>query len=242
MFDPFGDFATAGYLRNHEGEKDLDLIKIAEHQLFRAQLPAALDFLAGVKDVDYAAFLEVHRILFDGLYPWAGQDRQSLVPDKHVTKGNVHFSHPSECRRAVEYGLQLAQTADGIKKSPGLIMGLFAYGHPFLDGNGRTMLVVHSELCHRADISVDWTQTQKNAYLTALTAEIESPDQGHLDKYLAPFLGPRIERHVWHESIPGLRGLDGVRAGADSVASYQDPAVAREYDAFERARNYRIPG
>ncbi|WP_084136082.1 Fic family protein [Pollutimonas bauzanensis] len=40
-------------------------------------------------------------------------------------------------------------------------MGMFAYGHPFLDGNGRTMLVVRSELCFRANMSVDWTQTQK---------------------------------------------------------------------------------
>ncbi|WP_226981161.1 Fic family protein [Vibrio litoralis] len=28
-------------------------------------------------------------------------------------------------------------------------MGFFAYGHPFIDGNGRIMLIIHNELCHR---------------------------------------------------------------------------------------------
>lgn len=42
MFDPFGDFATEGYLRNFEKEKDLEIVKIAEHELFRAQLPVPL--------------------------------------------------------------------------------------------------------------------------------------------------------------------------------------------------------
>lgn len=241
MFDPFGDFASAGYLRNHEGEKDPELIKIAEHQLFRAQLPAALAFLEQVEEVDYDAFLEVHRILFEGLYPWAGQDRQMLVPGKHVSKGDVHFCHPSECRRAIAYALRLASDTNRTRECPGEIMGIFAYGHPFLDGNGRTMLVVHSELCHRAGISVDWTRTRKNAYLVALTEEIEHPGQGHLDAYLAPYLGPVAGRDVWNRSIMELRGLDGENTGTDLAASYQDPQVEADYEAFEQARNYPIP-
>jgi cell filamentation protein len=34
-----------------------------------------------------------------------------------------------------------------LAKKPGVVMGQFAWGHPFLDGNGRTMLIVHTELC-----------------------------------------------------------------------------------------------
>ena len=64
MFDPFGDYASRGYLRNTAGEKDLEIIKIAEHELFRAQLPSALDFLAQCKRIEYADFLEVHHIYF----------------------------------------------------------------------------------------------------------------------------------------------------------------------------------
>ena len=44
MFDPFKDFDSAGYLRNFEGEKNLDIVKMAEHELFRAELPEAVDY------------------------------------------------------------------------------------------------------------------------------------------------------------------------------------------------------
>lgn len=170
-----------------------------------------------------------------------GSGSADACAGKHVSKGDVHFCHPSECRRAIAYALRLASDTNRMRECPGEIMGIFAYGHPFLDGNGRTMLVVHSELCHRAGISVDWTRTRKNAYLVALTEEIEHPGQGHLDAYLAPYLGPVAGRDVWNRSIMELRGLDGENTGTDLAASYQDPQVEADYEAFEQARNYPIP-
>lgn len=161
MFDPFGDHETAGYLRNSQQEKDLDIVKAAEHALFRAQLPEALAYLARRDRIEYEDFLEVHRLLFSALYPWAGMDRAEVLPEKAVIKGSVYFCHPRDCRRAVEDGLTRAQERGQISTRPGLIMGLFAYGHPFLDGNGRTMLLVHAELCFRAGMSVDWTPRKR---------------------------------------------------------------------------------
>jgi cell filamentation protein len=76
-------------------------------------------------------------------------------------------------------------------------MGWFAYGHPFLDGNGRTMLIIHSELCHRADFCIEWQRTRKTDYLTALSAEISSPGKGHLDRYLNLFVGTSRARDLW---------------------------------------------
>jgi cell filamentation protein len=40
-FDPFGDFATEGYLRNFEKEKDLAIVKRAENALFTTGLDEA---------------------------------------------------------------------------------------------------------------------------------------------------------------------------------------------------------
>ena len=80
MFDPFGDFDTEGYLRNFDKEKDLEIVKIAEHELFRAQLPVALNFLAKKKRIEYSDFLKVHQLLFEGLYPWAGKIGQKSYP------------------------------------------------------------------------------------------------------------------------------------------------------------------
>ena len=41
-FDPFGDFATEGYLRNVEREKDLNIVKRLEHASFITGLDDAL--------------------------------------------------------------------------------------------------------------------------------------------------------------------------------------------------------
>ena len=111
--------------------------------MFRAQLPAALDFLAQKKRIEYLDLLKVHQILFEGLYPWDGKDRAEILPNSAIRKKGLYFSHPSECRLAVSEGLSFANDKKQMSNRPGFIMGMFAYGHPFLDGNGRTMLLIH---------------------------------------------------------------------------------------------------
>lgn len=240
VFDPFGDFATAGYLRNVVREKDLDLIKKAEHQLFRAQLPTALEYIARPQQIQYAHFLEVHRILFGGLYPWAGKDRAETFPDRAVLRGSVFFADPRMCRRAIDHGLELAARPGGMRRQPGAIMGMFAFGHPFLDGNGRTILLVHAELCYRAGFSINWNRTHKSQYLQALTREIEDPHGGHLDAYLHPFVEARIPRGQWLASVHDLPGLEGATDIVDTSAAYADPDVTDNYREFERKRGYRL--
>jgi cell filamentation protein len=240
VFDPFKDFATAGYLRNHEREQDLDVVKVIEHELFRAKLPEAVAFLAAAKQLSYGDFLEVHRILFQGFYPWAGEDRTTTAPDSAISKGETLFSHPAAARLAVEEGLRIGQSKARMRQSPGLVMGLFAYGHPFLDGNGRTMLVVHAELCWRAGFSVDWRRTAKTDYLRALSDEIAAPGKGILDGYLLRFTGPRTDRGNWSGIAATLPGLDG-RGAQDTVeGDFGDAAVADKYERFDQQRGYEI--
>lgn len=49
IFDPFGDFATDGYLRNFEREKDLAIVKRAENASFTTGLDEAFASLAKAK-------------------------------------------------------------------------------------------------------------------------------------------------------------------------------------------------
>ncbi|WP_229722668.1 hypothetical protein [Xylophilus rhododendri] len=72
MFDPFKDFETSGYLRNKFAEKDPQIVQELEHQMFRASLDEAITHLAKRRGaLRYEDFLAVHRILFEGFYPWA---------------------------------------------------------------------------------------------------------------------------------------------------------------------------
>jgi cell filamentation protein len=174
-FDPFGDFATEGYLRNFEKEKDLAIVKRAENASFTTSLDEAFAYLAKSKVLTYGDVLTTHNILFGAVYPWAGRDRGQTTPKLTIKKGAVIFANAPEIRAAVEHALRKGQDKAYMKAKPGEIMGYLAYGHPFLDGNGRTVMAVHSVLAQRAGFSIDWSATKKDAYLDALTKEIDPP-------------------------------------------------------------------
>ena len=238
MFDPFKDFETQGYLRNHFLEKDFRIIKQIEHEVFVRNAPKAQNHLQNKIELTYGDFLETHRILFSEFYPWAGQDRASTSPESGVKKGGTRFAHPLSARLAVEQGLLLGQNANTMNQKPGEIMGLFAYGHPFLDGNGRTMLLFHMELSHRAGFSIDWARTEKLDYLNALSQEIEKPGCGILDTYLLQFKGPKIEHRSFGFNIASIKGLDGHKESNQTDSDLTDPVVAEEYRRFEERRGY----
>lgn len=238
MFDPFNDFEAEGYLRNVRKDKNPQDIKRFEHDLFEANMAGAFDYLATRHELAYRDFLAVHKILFSDYYPWAGQDRLTTTPNSAVRKADVFFAHPQDARRAVEHGLRLAQEPSVLARKPGEVMGLFAYGHPFLDGNGRAMLLVHMELSYRAGFTIQWEHTSKSAYLEALSREIDTPGKGILDTYLLQFKGLKLERDSWGVNILGMKGLDGLDSDNQIEGDLFDPAVAEKYRQLVERRSY----
>jgi cell filamentation protein, protein adenylyltransferase len=234
-FDPFGDFATEGYLRNFEKEKDLAIVKRAENASFTTGLDEAFASLVKAKTLSYHDVLKTHGILFGAVYPWAGQDRTQTVPKLTIKKGPVIFANAPEIRAAVDFALCKGQNKHYMKAKPGEIMGYLAYGHPFLDGNGRTIMTVHSVLAQRAGFSIDWSATTKNAYLDALTKEIENPPKGHLDAYLKPFIRGPIAYEQLATAIVQAPGLDGSVQDAalnEVLGNTDEPAVKAQYEAM----------
>jgi cell filamentation protein len=181
-FDPFGDFETRGYLRNVARTKDPKIVRQMEHASFTTGLDAAFARLASQKQLSYDDVLGTHKILFEAVYPWAGQDRLTTAPRLVVSKATTGAKSLSPIRRTYS----ARSTTDWItgrdKKfmvaKPGEIMGYLAYGHPFLDGNGRTIMVLHCVLAQRAGFSIDWATTSKNDYLAALTKNLKTPIRG----------------------------------------------------------------
>jgi len=230
-FDPFGDFETQGYLRNHEKEKDVDIIRRLEHASFATGLDEAFAQLAKTKSLQYDHVLATHRVLFDAIYPWAGQDRTQTAPDIAVSKGGVLFAHPNDIRPAVDYALKQGQDKAFMASKPGEVMGYLAHGHPFLDGNGRTIMVVHSVLAQRAEFSIDWAKTDKTDYLLALTKELDAPGKGILDSYLKPFAGEAIAYEKLGASVMQAPGLDGKSDDTNTVlGKTTEPDVKARYE------------
>jgi cell filamentation protein len=234
-FDPFGDCATRGYLRNVARTKDPQIIRQLEHSSFTTGFDAAFANLALKKRLSYQDVLGTHKTLFEAVYPWAGEDRLTNAPDIGVSKGPVLFARPDLIRRAIDYALERGQDQAFMLAKPGEIMGHLAYGHPFLDGNGRTIMVVHSVLAQRAEFSVNWAATDKTAYLNALTEEIENPKAGAPNTYLQPFITTPVASSGLAAAITAAPGLDG--QSANTVAGQiGDPALQERYRAQELAR------
>jgi cell filamentation protein len=237
-FDPFGDFDARGYLRNTARAKDPKIVRQVEHASFTTSLDAAFAELAAQKTLSYEDVLATHKMLFDVVYPWAGQDRTTTAPHLVVSKGNdkkVMFANPDDIRRAVDYALKLGQDEAFMAAKPGEVMGYLAFGHPFLDGNGRAIMVLHCVLAHRAGISINWASTNKNDYLAALTKELDDPGKGHLDAYLKPFVQKGISQSGLAANVAGAPGLDG--EGEDVVlGNTDDPELKTEYQAQKLKR------
>lgn len=235
-FDPFGDFATEGYLRNLAREKDPDIVRRLEHASFMTGIDAALERLAKAKRLSYADLLETHRILFEAVYPWAGQDRRTTAPDLAISKGPVLFAHPDHIQRVVDYALTHGQDETFMKEKPGDIMGYLTYAHPFLDGNGRTIMVVHGVMAQRAGFSIDWATTEKAGYLSALTKELDDPGKGHLDAYLKPFIREAVGQDRLAAEIALAPGLDGNDEQNEVLGKTSDPALKARYEQQELKR------
>jgi cell filamentation protein len=235
-FDPFGDFQTRGYLRNLANEKDLDIVRRLEHTSFTTGIDAAFDRLATIKRLSYQDVLETHEILFEAVYPWAGQDRLVTAPDLAVSKGSVLFARPEDIQLAVDFALDHGQDKKFMLAKPGEIMGYLAYGHPFLDGNGRTIMVVHGVLAQRAGFSIDWAATEKSDYLSALTKELDSPGKGHLNTYLKHFVRDAATDDGLATKIAQAPGLDGGAELNEVLGKTNDPALQARYEQQELKR------
>jgi cell filamentation protein len=140
----------------------------------------------------------------------------------------VLFAHPRDIRKAIDYALQKGQDKAFMRQSPGEVMGYLAHGHPFLDGNGRTIMLVHAELARRAGFGIDWGSTGKDDYLAALTAELEEPGKGRLDQYLKLFIRDGAARSV-ADAVKAASGLDGNNTAA-VAGSTDDPALKAHYE------------
>jgi cell filamentation protein len=185
-FDPFNDFEERGYLRNHFRIKDIEEVRRLENSAFQDCLFEALTFLRRRSTIVYEDVLTTNRILFEAVYPWAGQSREILAPTLAIGRaGFKEFAYPNEIGMATSYAL--SASLDDLSSMPGTVFARLAYAHPFLDTNGRTLLTVHSEMMRRAAKHILWNELPTDLFLKSLTDAIENQSRA-LDDAIMPLL------------------------------------------------------
>jgi cell filamentation protein len=191
ILDPFGDYESAGYLRNFLKEKDQGIVAHLEAAAFEDQIHGVIRFVRRLPKISYENLTEIHRRFFESVYPWAGRDRLETAPNIAIGKAGIPnmFAHPADVRRAADYALRRAHDVRDLRQHPGEIYGYFAHAHPFLEGNGRTILTVFAEMCRRADFHVRWEKIEKRPFLEALTDELLHPGS-RMDEFISPYLRP----------------------------------------------------
>jgi cell filamentation protein len=241
-FDPFGDCEKRGYLRNLARTKDPKIVRQTEHASFTTGLDAAFTSLASQKRPSYETCWGRIRSCLTRFT--RGRDKRPL--DHRAASCREQGKRPGEnlirlpaghtARDRPWAGARTGQDVDGCEARRG--HGNFAHGHPFLDSNSRTIMVLHCVLAQRAGFSIDWVATNKSDYLTALTKELEDPHKRHLDGYLKPFIKSAISPDAFAAKIPAAPGLDG--EGEDTVLGRtDDPELKARYEAQELKRKQR---
>lgn len=104
---------------------------------------------------------DIHKCLFDGLYPFAGQIREL-----NISKGNFRFANSLYLKEILPKIEQMPQSnfKEIIEKYVEMNIA-----HPFLEGNGRTMriwldMILKKELKQ----VVNWQNVSKTLYLQAM--------------------------------------------------------------------------
>jgi cell filamentation protein len=136
-FDPFGDCEKRGYLRNVARTKDPKIVRQTEHASFTTGLDAAFAS-RDKRPLDHRA---------------ASCREQGKRPGENLIR--LPAGHTARDRPRA--GARTGQDVMAAKPKRGL--GNLAHGHPFLDGNSRTIMVLHCVLAQRAGFSIDWAAT-----------------------------------------------------------------------------------
>lgn len=144
-------------------------------------------FDQGIDDMDVGTtngLVTIHKCLFGGLYPFAGQIRQ-----QNISKGGFKFANAQYLQENLDNIERMPETTfeDIVKKYVEMNIA-----HPFMEGNGRSMRI-WLDLMLKANLSkcVDWQLIDKYVYLSAMERSVS--DISEIMELLRPALTDKID-------------------------------------------------
>ena len=127
---------------------------------------------------------QIHAYLFGGLYDFAGQIRTKNISKEGFTFANcMHFP---ETLQTIE---QMPETTFDEIMDKYVEMNV---AHPFMEGNGRSTRIWLDLMLKRSlKRCVDWSQIDKNEYLSAMRESVS--DSTHIKALVLPALTTKID-------------------------------------------------
>ena len=199
MFDAEGVTLLAKHINNTKATNFLDWFLYSDntingqskkkaYQLFESGL------LKTAKPGNIKCLQQIHAYLFGGLYDFAGQIRT-----KNISKGGFTFAN---C-------MHFPETLQTIERMPETnfdeIMDKYVemnVAHPFMEGNGRSTRIWLDLMLKRSlKRCVDWSQINKNEYLTAMRESVA--DSTFIKTLVLPALTTKI-----HDREMFMKGID----------------------------------
>ncbi len=113
----------------------------------------------------FAGLAEIHRILFEDIYEFAGKIRKL-----NIAKGNFRFAPLMYLKQSLEYIDSMAQSNFDEIIEKYVEMNI---AHPFREGNGRATRI-WLDVMLKANIQkvIDWNLVDKEAYLSAMERSV----------------------------------------------------------------------
>ena len=128
-----------GELKNELGIDDEESLNKAERILTSYRL-SQLYMQTGAKTFDSNHLKSIHKYLFHGIYPFAGEFRNENIA-KRVTFCLVQYIEPSlnDTLEKAKEEIPKIKTRDDLVKFITVLYGDLDIIHPFREGNGRTL-------------------------------------------------------------------------------------------------------
>ena len=136
---------------------------------------------------------QIHAYLFGGLYEFAGQIR-----NKNISKGGFTFANCLHFPTIIPTIERMPETTLDEIADKYVEMNVV---HPFMEGNGRsTRIWLDLMLRHSLKLCMDWSQIDKNEYLTAMRESVV--DSTHIKSLLKGALTDKInDRKMFMKGI-----------------------------------------
>ena len=137
---------------------------------------------------------QIHAYLFGGLYDFAGQIRT-----KNISKGGFTFANCMHFPATLQTIERMPETTFDEIMDKYVEMNV---AHPFMEGNGRSTRIWLDLMLKRSlKQCVDWSQIDKNEYLTAMRESIS--DSTYIKALVLPALTTKI-----HDREMFMKGID----------------------------------